>query len=244
MDLSGKHIMVTGASRGIGRTLAKTYAEHGANVTGCATSEDLLSEVQSECTDLPGDFEYVVVDLTNHEDVIHLLEAGIKRFGDIDVLVNNAGILGPRKEIAEYPDGAWDRVIDVNLNAVFHLSKAVLQTMQESNSGRIINVTSGVGVNGYARWGAYSVSKFGMEGLTQILADELKDTQIEANAVNPGPISTEMRAEAYPEEDPATIPSPEDIMDIFLYLASEQSAGNNGKRYEAQEFSLANVSDE
>ncbi|MBD3275683.1 MAG: SDR family NAD(P)-dependent oxidoreductase [Candidatus Marinimicrobia bacterium] len=238
MDLSGKHILVTGASRGIGRTLAKTYVENGAQVTGCATSEDLLSELQDECTDLPGDFEFVVADLTINEDVVNLLETGIKRFGSIDVLVNNAGILGPRDEIADYPDETWDRVIDVNLNAVFHLTKAVLQNMQEHGSGRIINVTSGVGVNGYARWGAYSVSKFGIEGLTQVLADEVKDTQIETNAVNPGPISTEMRAEAYPEEDPATIPSPEDIMDIFLFLASEQSTGNNGKRYEAQEFTL------
>ena len=238
MDLSGKHILVTGASRGIGRTLATTYVENGAQVTGCATSEDLLSELQDECRDLPGEFEFVVADLTQDEDVIDLVETGVKRFGNIDVLVNNAGILGQRDEIADYPDEIWDRVIDVNLNAVFHLTKAVLQTMLENKSGRIINVTSGVGVNGYARWGAYSVSKFGIEGLTQILADELKDTEIEANAVNPGPISTEMRAEAYPDEDPATIPSPEEIMDIFLFLASEQSVGNNGKRYEAQEFTL------
>jgi NAD(P)-dependent dehydrogenase (short-subunit alcohol dehydrogenase family) len=238
MDLSGKHILVTGASRGIGRTLARTYVENGAQVTGCATSEDLLSELQDECRELPGEFEFVVADLTQDDDVTDLVETGIKRFGNIDVLVNNAGILGPRDEIADYPDDTWDQVIDVNLNAVFHLTKAVLQNMQENSAGRIINVTSGVGVNGYARWGAYSVSKFGIEGLTQILANELKDTQIEANAVNPGPISTEMRAEAYPEEDPDTIPSPEDIMDIFLFLASEQSVGNNGKRYEAQEFSL------
>jgi len=238
MDLSGKHIIVTGASRGIGRTLARTYVENSAQVTGCATSEDLLSELQDECKDLPGAFKYVVADLTQADDMVNLLETGIKQFGNIDVLVNNAGILGPRDEIADYSDETWDRVIDVNLNAVFHLTKAVLQNMQENNSGRIINVTSGVGVNGYARWGAYSVSKFGIEGLTQILADELKDTNIEANAVNPGPISTEMRAEAYPEEDPATIPSPQDIIDIFLFLASEQSAGSNGKRYEAQEFTL------
>jgi len=111
--------------------------------------------------------------------------------------------------------------------------------MLERGSGRIINITSGVGVHGSSRWGAYAVSKFGVEGFTQILADELDGTGVETNAINPGPISTDMRAEAYPEEDPNTIPSPADIMDIFLFLASERSAGTNGVRYEAQEFQLS-----
>ena len=238
MTLKNLNMIVTGASRGIGREIAKTYVKKGATVTVCARSEEPLKELQNECGHLDGTLQYIVADITNTTDRKQIVDTALTEDSNIDVLVNNAGILGPRDTIAEYPDDVWDQVIDVNLNAMFHLTKQVLGTMLDHNEGKIINVTSGVGVNGYATWGAYSVSKFGVEGLTQVLADELRGTGLEVNAVNPGPISTDMRAEAYPDEDPESIPSPADIMDIFIYLASEAGRNTNGKRYEAQEFSL------
>ena len=238
MRLENLNAIVTGASRGIGREIAKTYVKKGANVTVCARSEAPLEELRTECEHFPGKLLSVVGDVTEARDRNRLVETALTQDSQIDVLVNNAGILGPRDTIANYPDDTWDQVIDVNLNAMFHLTKQVVGKMLEQDKGKIINITSGVGVNGYARWGAYSVSKFGVEGLTQVLADELHRTGVEVNAVNPGPISTDMRAEAYPDEDPQSVPSPADIMDIFVYLASEAGRNTNGKRYEAQEFSL------
>jgi len=232
------HAIITGASKGIGRKIAQTYVQHGAQVLVCARGESELQSLADECQGLSGQVHHLSADVTDSKDRARLVNEALGKFDTIDVLVNNAGILGSRETIAEYPDDLWDEVIDVNLNAMFHLTRLVLQSMLRENTGRIINITSGVGVRGSARWGAYAVSKFGVEGFTQVLADELKGTHVEVNAVNPGPVSTAMRAAAYPKEDPDTIPSPEDIMDIFLYLASDESRGNNGRRYEAGEFHL------
>jgi NAD(P)-dependent dehydrogenase (short-subunit alcohol dehydrogenase family) len=159
------------------------------------------------------------------------------RFGRIDVLVNNAGVLGPRVPIEEYPEDEWRRVIDANLTGPFLVTKAAIPHMPEG--GSIINVVSGVSVEGRAGWGAYSVSKFGVEGLTQILAAELEERGIRANAVDPGGMRTGMRAAAYPEEDPLTRITPEENTDIFLYLASDESRGVTGQRFKAQEFQTA-----
>jgi len=241
MDLKGRSAIVTGASRGIGRSIARTYAEHGAQVVACARNREGLQALKSECQSVPGKIRYLVADVIRADDRQKLVDTALDGYGKIDILVNNAGVLGPRLPVADYPDGIWEQVIDVNLNAVFHLTKLALRPMLQRKSGRVINITSGAGIHGSARWGAYAVSKFGVEGLTQILADELNNSGIEVNAVNPGPIATEMRAEAYPEEDPATLPSPDDIMDVFLFLASENGKGNNGTRFEAQEFSLPAV---
>lgn len=236
MDLGHTTAIVTGTSRGIGRGLARKYVELGAQVVGCATSESDLKALSQECEKLPGKFHYIVGDLTNATTRDKLVSETLDNFGKIDLLVNNAGVLGPMAHIDEFPDEEWDRVIDINLNAVFHLTKMVLSQMYNQGSGRIINVTSGVGTIGKATWGAYSVSKFGIEGFTQILADEVKQSGIEVNAVNPGRTRTDMRAAAVPDEDPMTLPAPEEILDVFLFLASLEGRGNNGHRYEAQEF--------
>ena len=237
MDLTNTTAMVTGTSRGIGRALAKRYVELGATVIGCATTESDLESLEAECSTFTGDFLYVVGDLSDARMRSDLINTALEETGRIDLLVNNAGILGPRARIDEFPDEEWDRVITVNLNAVFHLTKHVLQQMRKQGSGRIINVTSGVGTHGRATWGAYSVSKFGIEGLTQIIADEVEGSGVEVNAVNPGRTRTDMRAAAAPEEDPMTIPAPEDILDVFVHLASPEGKGTNGKRFEAQDFS-------
>jgi NAD(P)-dependent dehydrogenase (short-subunit alcohol dehydrogenase family) len=176
----------------------------------------------------------VPADLTRRGDVDRLVGQIRARFGAVDVLVNNAGILGAHAPIADYPDDEWDAVLAANLTAAFHLTKAVLPLMR--SGGSIINVSSSVGRIGRAGWGAYSASKFGIEGLSQVLADELRERGIRVNTVNPGGTRTAMRAAAYPDEDPATLPPPDDVTPLFVYLASDQSDGVSGRAFNAREW--------
>jgi NAD(P)-dependent dehydrogenase (short-subunit alcohol dehydrogenase family) len=159
-----------------------------------------------------------------------------EKWNKLDILVNNASILGVRTSILDYPEDIWEEVIDVNLNGQFFVIKAVLPFLLKSNNGSIINVSSSVGRRGKGLWGAYAASKFGLEGLTQVLADELSAKNVRVNSVNPGGTRTKMRATAYPEEDPMTLPAPHDITPIFLYLASDKSIGVTGKAFDARDW--------
>ena len=177
-----------------------------------------------------------MADLSRARDVKRLVRQVVRSYGTIHVLVNNASLLGPRETLARYPLAAWEEVIKVNLTALFMVTKEVLGVMIPREEGTIINVSSGVGRVGKARWGAYSASKFGVEGFTQVLAEEVKERNIRVNAVNPGGTRTEMRAEAYPEEDPMTLPHPDEIMEIFVYLATEVSGDVTGKSFDARDW--------
>ncbi len=232
--LEEKVTLITGASRGLGRALALACAKEGANLVINSRSEDSLQPVVEEVQGTGGEVLSVAANVALETEVQKLVDGAVRRFGRIDVLINNAGLLGPRVAIQEYPEDEWRRVIDANLTAPFLLSKAAISHMTEGAS--IINVVSGVSIEGRAEWGAYSVSKFGVEGLTQILAAELKDRGIRANAVDPGGMRTEMRAAAYPDEDPQTRITPEENTAVFLYLASEESRNVTGERFKAQEF--------
>ena len=235
--LEGKVAMITGASQGLGRALALAFAREGARVVINSRSEETIRPVTEEAESLGAEVLALAADVSRSADGERLVSAAAERFGRIDVLVNNAGVLGPRVPIEEYPEGEWRRVIDANLTGPFLVTKAAIPHMPEG--GSIINVVSGVSVEGRAEWGAYSVSKFGVEGLTQILAAELEERGIRANAVDPGGMRTGMRAAAYPEEDPLTRITPEENTDIFLYLASDESRGVTGQRFKAQEFQRA-----
>jgi NAD(P)-dependent dehydrogenase (short-subunit alcohol dehydrogenase family) len=232
--LKEKVTLITGASRGLGRALALACAKEGANLVINSRSEDSLQPVVEEVQGAGSEVLSVAANVALETEVQKLVDGAVRRFGRIDVLINNAGLLGPRVAIQEYPEDEWRRVIDANLTAPFLLSKAAIPHMPEGAS--IINVVSGVSIEGRAEWGAYSVSKFGVEGLTQILAAELKDRGIRANAVDPGGMRTEMRAAAYPNEDPQTRITPEENTAVFLYLASEESRNVTGERFKAQEF--------
>jgi NAD(P)-dependent dehydrogenase (short-subunit alcohol dehydrogenase family) len=232
--LEGKVAMITGASQGLGKALALAYAKEGASIVINARSEESIRPVAEEAESMGAEVLALAADVSKSADVERLVSAATQRFGRIDVLVNNAGILGPRVPILDYPEDEWRRVIDANLTGPFLVSKAVIEHMPEG--GSIVNVVSGVSVEGRAEWGAYSVSKFGVEGLTQILAAELKERGIRVNAVDPGGMRTEMRAAAYPEEDPGERITPEENTDVFLYLASDESKDVTGERFKAQEF--------
>ncbi|WP_273886768.1 SDR family NAD(P)-dependent oxidoreductase [Rubrobacter naiadicus] len=232
--LEGKVAIVTGASRGLGRALALAFAREGASLVLNSRGEEGLRTVAEEAGRFGTGVESVAADVSTAEGARRLVDAAIGRFGRIDVLVNNAGILGPRVRIEDYPEEEWRRVLDVNLTGPFLLCKAAIPHLSEGAS--IINVVSGVSIEGRPEWGAYSVSKFGLEGLTQILAGELADRGVRVNSVDPGGMRTEMRAAAYPEEDPMTLITPEENTAVFLYLASEESAGTTGRRFKAQQF--------
>ena len=235
--LEGKVALITGASRGLGRALALAYAGEGAKLVINARSEGSLRPVAETAEASGAEVLAVPADVSSEAEVRELIGAAVDRFGRIDVLVNNAGILGPRVKLEEYPGDEWRRVIEANLTAPFLLAKAAIPHMHEGAS--IINVVSGVSVEGRAEWGAYSVSKFGVEGLTQIMAAELEDRGIRANSVDPGGMRTEMRAAAYPDEDPQTRITPEENTAVFLYLASDESKGVTGQRFKAQEYGRA-----
>ena len=235
--LGGKVAVITGASQGLGRALTLAFAREGARVVINSRSEEAIRPVAEEAESLGAEVLALAADVSRSADGERLVSAAAERYERIDVLVNNAGVLGPRVPMEEYPEGEWRRVIDANLTGPFLVTKAAIPYMPEG--GSIINVVSGVSVEGRAGWGAYSVSKFGVEGLTQILAAELEERGIRANAVDPGGMRTEMRAAAYPEEDPMTRITPEENTDVFLYLASEESRDVTGQRFKAQEFRKA-----
>jgi NAD(P)-dependent dehydrogenase (short-subunit alcohol dehydrogenase family) len=156
-------------------------------------------------------------------------------FGRVDGLVHCASQLGERAPIEHYDVITWMRVMHVNVNAAFILTQAMLPLLRTSEDASVIFTTSGVSNHGRAFWGAYAVSKFATEGLMQVLADETDTTTaIRVNSVNPGRMRTPMRASAYPGEDPATVPLPEDVLGPFLYLLGPQARGITGQRFDAQ----------
>jgi NAD(P)-dependent dehydrogenase (short-subunit alcohol dehydrogenase family) len=234
ITLRDKVTLITGASQGLGRALALAFAEGGARVVVNARSDESVRPVAGEVEGAGAEVLAVAADVSRETEVERLVRETVERFGRIDVLVNNAGLLGPRVGVEDYPEDEWRRVIDANLTGPYLVSKAAIPHLSEG--GSIINIVSGVSVEGRAQWGAYSVSKFGVEGLTQILASELAERGIRVNAVDPGGMRTDMRAAAYPEEDPQTRITPEENTAVFLYLASDESKGVTGERFKAQEF--------
>src|SRR5918994_483722 len=222
MPLTEREIHASRRRRAEGQSHAHHRREPGSR-QGAGEVEDAGAEVLA-----------VAADVSKGADVERLVGESVERFGKIDVLVNNAGLLGPRVAIEDYPEEEWRRIIDANLTGPFLVSRAAIPYLSDGAS--IINVVSGVSVEGRAEWGAYSASKFGVEGLTQILAAELEERGIRVNAVDPGGMRTDMRAAAYPEEDPATRITPEANTAVFLYLASDESKDVTGERFKAQEF--------
>jgi NAD(P)-dependent dehydrogenase (short-subunit alcohol dehydrogenase family) len=229
--LLGKSALITGASRGIGRAIAAAYAEAGARVFICGRNPTDVENARRELG-----VDGVAGDIARADDAQRIVGTALERFGAIDVLVNNASILGPRAAIAEYPIAAWEEVLRINLTGLFLITHELLPAMLARRSGSIINVTSGVGRIGKAKWGAYAVSKAGLESFTQVLADEVKSAGIRVNSVNPAATRTAMRAQAYPGEDPLTLPTPDSVVPIFLHLASDASLGVSGQSLNARDW--------
>src|SRR3990172_4464498 len=236
MRLQGKVALVTGGSQGVGRAVAAAYAREGATVIVTARHLERLEGAAAEIRKGGGNVVPLRADLVDGQQVQQLAGEVKRRFDGLHVLVNNASLLGPRVPIIEYPEEDWEAVVAVNLHGPFFVIKACLPLMIPTGGGSIINVSSGVGRIGKPRWGAYAASKFALEGLTQVLAAELLPFHIGVNAVNPGGARTRIRAAGSPEEDPLTLPTPEQIAPVFVYLASDESRDVTGKSFEARDF--------
>lgn len=231
-------ILVTGAGAGIGRALAKAAAGLGATVIlhGRTVSrlEAVYDEIMSHGGPEPAIFPLDLERATG-EDYDRLSGAIESQWGRLDGLVQNAGILGSRTPIEHHDVGEWQRVLHVNLTAPFILCRCLLPLLMKSEDASVIFTSSGVGRTGKAYWGAYAVSKFGVEGLSQVLADELENKpRLRVNAINPGATRTAMRAAAYPAEDPDNLKTPEEILGVYLYLLGPESRGVSGASFDAQ----------
>ena len=238
MQLENKVAMITGASSGLGAALARRFADEGASVSICARTGDALDEVCRAIGADGGRCLAAVADVTSPEDIDGWLRLARAELGPIDAFVNNASLLGDRVAIEEYDLDTWRSVIDVNLTGAFICAKAAVPYLRETR-GSLIHVSSGVGDHGRPYWGAYCASKNALESLSEMMAGELEEDGVRVNAVDPGSMRTAMRAEAYPEEDPDTLPEPYDVTDVFVYLASDRSGGISGHRFKAKEFEVS-----
>jgi NAD(P)-dependent dehydrogenase (short-subunit alcohol dehydrogenase family) len=236
--LAKRVILVTGAGDGIGRAAAKSFATHGATVLLLGRTEKKLNTIYDEIEQagapqpaiFPLDLEKATPD--DYQQLANIVET---EFGHLDGILHNASQLGVLTPLDHYNVKLWYQVMQVNLHAAFLLTQACLNLMKKSPDASIIFTSSSVGRKGRAYWGAYSISKFATEGMMQVLADELSNTTIRVNSLNPGATRTTMRAAAYPGEDPMTLPTPEEIMPIYLYLMGPESKNINGQALNAQE---------
>jgi len=238
--LQGKYILITGASQGLGRALALDFArQQAAGISLVARNAERLEETARRVRGISPITEIltIVADLSQAQDIERVAGLTLSAFqGRLDVLVNNASILGPAPMpmLIDYPLKAFREVLETNLIAPYLLIQKILPAMME-RGGSIINVTSDAGSTGYPGWGAYGISKFGLEGMSQTWAAELEGTGIRVNWVDPGNMNTPMHRAAEPDEDPSSWADPAEVTEVFIYLASEESRNVSGKRFQAQE---------
>jgi NAD(P)-dependent dehydrogenase (short-subunit alcohol dehydrogenase family) len=245
--LGGKNILITGASQGLGREMALRFAREGAaGLSLVARHADKLNAVRDEIRKVASQTGIVTIeaDVSKPRDLERIVATTLAQFkGGLDVLVNNASTIGPSPmpNLLDYPAEDFRNVLDTNLIGPFLLIKNALPAMIE-RGGSIINVTSDAGQVGYPGWGAYGISKFGLEGMSQTWASELEETDVRVNWVDPGNMNTAMHRAAEPEEDPSQWSDPSKVTDVFLFLASDESKGVTGKRFQAQEDWRAEIS--
>ena len=236
--LNNKIILVTGASEGIGRAAAKTFAQPGATVILHGRNQERLESLYDEIV-AKGLSEPAIITsdflTASYDDFVVLQNSIAEMFGRLDGLLHNAGLLTKLSSIAATNSKDWHNIMQVNVNAPFMLTKALLPLLQQSEQASVVFTSSGVGRKGRAYWGAYAASKFATEGLMQVLADELENiSNIRVNCINPGATNTAMRRAAYPGEVAENNPQPEAIMPVYLYLMGNDSLSVNGQSLDAQ----------
>lgn len=236
--LAGRHILVTGAGDGIGAALSRSCAAHGATVILLGRTQSKLEQIYDQIIDAGGPQPGIFVmdlEMAGPDQYEQLSGAVMEAYGKLDGLVHNAGILGDRSPVEHYDVETWQRVMHINLTAPFILTRTLFHLLRRSDDASVIFTSSGVGRVGKPFWGAYAVSKFGTEGLMQVLSSEVEgSSNIRANAINPGPTRTAMRRAAYPGEDPDSLKSPDEIIGTYLFLLGPDSRDINGKSLEAQ----------
>jgi NAD(P)-dependent dehydrogenase (short-subunit alcohol dehydrogenase family) len=210
--------LVTGASRGIGRAVAVGLAREGAHVVLLARTSGGLEEVDDEIRAAGGTATLVTLDLRKADKLDALGPTLYQRWGKLDILVANAGILGPLSPLPHITADAWNEVLDINLTANWRLIRSLDPLLRRADAARAVFVSSGAANAKNAYWGPYSVSKAGLEALVKTYAHEVASTPIKVNILNPGPVRTTMRARAFPGENPETLPTPEALVPLFLDL--------------------------
>ncbi len=225
-QFAGRIALVTGASRGIGRAVTMALATAGAHVIIVARTTGALEEVDDEVRALGGTATLVRLDMRKPDQVDALGPSIFERWGKLDILVANAGILGPLSPLAHITNDSWSDVMEINLNANWRLIRTLDPLLRRSDAGRAIFVSSGAASAKNAYWGPYAVSKAGLEALVKTYAHEIETTAIRANIINPGPIRTAMRAKAFPGENPQTLATPDQVAPLFLELADAACTAN------------------
>ncbi len=235
--LADKVILVTGASDGIGRTMALAFAKHGATVILHGRSIEKLEQVYDEIISAGNPQPAILpLDLQNaaQQQYTSLAETIQSELGRLDGILHNAAMIHELSPIEFTEANIWQEMMQVNINSVFLLTQACLPLLKQSPSASIITTSSGVGKKGRAFWGPYAVSKFAIEGFTQVLADELEGSSVRVNAINPGATRTKMRAKAFPAEDANELQSPQELANLYLYLMGDDSSEINGQSIDAQ----------
>jgi NAD(P)-dependent dehydrogenase (short-subunit alcohol dehydrogenase family) len=236
--LTGRLALVTGASRGLGRAVAKSLAREGAHVIISARTQGALEEVDDEIRRAGGAATILKLDLKAGERIDQLGPTLYQRWGKLDILVAAAGILGPLSPLPHVTARAWADLMETNLNANWRLIRTLDPLLRLSDRARAIFVTSGAAAGDTAYWGPYAVSKAGLEALARTYAEEVATTPIRVSIVEPGPVRTDMRAKAFPGEDPMTLPAPDDVAPLFVDLALP-SATHNGEIVSFREWLIA-----
>jgi NAD(P)-dependent dehydrogenase (short-subunit alcohol dehydrogenase family) len=227
--LAGRIALVTGATRGIGRAVALALAREGAHLILTGRTAGALEEVDDEIRAATGSAEgatLVTLNLKHGDKIDGLGPTLLGRFGKLDILVGNAGILGTLTPLAHVTNDAWNEIVEINLTANWRLIRTLDPLLRKSDAGRAVFVTSGAASAKNAYWGPYAVTKSGLEALVKTYAHEVASTPLRVNLINPGPIRTRMRAKAFPGEDPATLKTPEDIAPAFLKFLLPASSDN------------------
>jgi len=236
--LKDRIIFITGAGDGIGKAAALACAQAGATVILAGRTVAKLEQVYDQISDAglaepniyPINLEGAIAD--DYDALAVNLD---QQFGRLDGLLHNAGILGQRTPLSHYRQDVWDKVLQVNLTAPFQMTQALMPVLEKSDDASVVFTSSGVGRTGRAFWGAYAVSKFAIEGMVQTWAAELDGLgSVRVNAINPGATATDMRAQAFPAEDPTRLKSAEAIMPTYLYLLGPDSKTINGQSINAQ----------
>ncbi len=236
-ELRDRVILVTGAGDGIGRAVALALAAHSATVVLSGRTvrklekvhDEILAQGSPQPSIAPLDLERA---LANDYDA--LADALARNFGRLDGLLHNAGILGQLSPIEHYDVPTWVRVMHVNVNAAFALTQVCVPLLRKPGDASVVFTSSSVGRRGRALWGAYAISKFAIEGLSQVLADELQPAGVRVNCLNPGRARTQMRLQAYPAEDRSQIPEPAELVNPYLYLLGPASRGITGQSFDCQ----------